>query len=73
NEGKTALLSGFVSKAGKPFSAALSLDGGKLTFTFAPRRARGSAKGGASDTTGSRARQRTRRRARPSRGKRENK
>ena len=33
-EGRTAKLSGFISKAGKLFSARLRLDGGKVGFDF---------------------------------------
>ena len=37
-EGKTDLLDNFISRAGKPFSAYLVLEGkGKVTFEFAPR------------------------------------
>ena len=37
-EGKTDLLDNFVSRAGKPFSAYLVLEGkGKVAFEFAPR------------------------------------
>ena len=35
--GKTDLLSGFVSKKGRKFSAFLKLDGKKITFEFEPR------------------------------------
>ena len=37
NEGRTGLLSGFVSRAGNPFSAALRLEAGRLVFDF-PRK-----------------------------------
>jgi hypothetical protein len=38
NEGKTDLLENFISRAGKPFSAYLVLEGkGKVSFEFAPR------------------------------------
>ena len=37
-DGRTDLLAGFISKAGKPFSAFLVLeDGGKIGFEFPPR------------------------------------
>lgn len=37
-EGKeTDLIDGFTSKAGKPFSAKLALQDGKVTFVFPPR------------------------------------
>ena len=36
-EGKTDLLPKFISKKGKPFSAFLKLDGGKVIFEFEPR------------------------------------
>jgi DNA topoisomerase III len=35
--GKTSLLAGFISKAGKPFSAFLVLKSGKVEFEFPPR------------------------------------
>ena len=35
--GKTDLIPRFISKKGKPFSAYLKLDGGKVTFEFEPR------------------------------------
>ncbi len=37
--GKTDLLPKFISKKGRPFSAYLKLDGGKVTFEFEPRKA----------------------------------
>ncbi|MBM3856956.1 MAG: DNA topoisomerase III [Verrucomicrobia bacterium] len=37
--GKTDFLSGFVSKKGRKFSALLKLEGGKVSFEFAPRAA----------------------------------
>jgi Zn finger protein HypA/HybF involved in hydrogenase expression len=37
SEGRTDLLTGFISKAGKPFSAFLVLDGAKIGFEFPPR------------------------------------
>jgi DNA topoisomerase-3 len=36
-EGRTDLLTGFISKAGKPFSAFLVLEGAKIVFEFPPR------------------------------------
>ena len=34
---ETDLIDGFTSKAGKPFSAKLALQDGKVTFVFPPR------------------------------------
>ena len=36
-EGKTALIKGFISKAGKPFDAFLTLQNGEVKFEFPPR------------------------------------
>lgn len=47
--GKTPLLRGFKSKTGKAFSAALSLNAGKLEFSFAPRRRSESSAGAANE------------------------
>jgi len=38
-EGKTDLIRRFISKKGKPFSAFLKIDGGKVAFEFEPRKA----------------------------------
>lgn len=38
NAGKTDLISGFVSKKGRPFSAYLKLEDGKVVFEFEPRK-----------------------------------
>lgn len=43
-EGKTDLLQRFISKKGRPFSAYLKLDGGKVTFEFEPREKKTAAK-----------------------------
>ncbi|MBE6639961.1 MAG: DNA topoisomerase III [Ruminococcaceae bacterium] len=37
SEGKTALIKGFISKAGKPFDAFLTLKDGEVKFEFPPR------------------------------------
>ena len=37
SEGKTALIKGFISKAGKPFDAFLTLQNGEVKFEFPPR------------------------------------
>ena len=37
SEGKTALINGFISKAGKPFDAYLTLVNGEVKFEFPPR------------------------------------
>ncbi|MGE4400626.1 MAG: DNA topoisomerase III [Desulfobulbus sp.] len=45
NNGRTELITGFISKKKKPFDAFLLLDGkGKLSFEFPPRKKRGAAK-----------------------------
>ena len=36
--GKTDLLPGFISKKGRPFSAYLKLENGKIIFEFEPRK-----------------------------------
>jgi DNA topoisomerase-3 len=38
--GKTDLMRRFISKKGRPFSAMLKLEGGKVTFEFEPRPAK---------------------------------
>jgi DNA topoisomerase-3 len=43
-EGKTDLLPRFISKKGKPFSAYLKIEEGKVTFEFAPREKKAAAK-----------------------------
>jgi DNA topoisomerase-3 len=39
SEGKTDIIRRFISKKGKPFSAFLKMDGGKVAFEFEPRKA----------------------------------